>query len=110
MGVGFVGFAVFAYILAKYLPKTSAFAGLVLSPAQAGVKLSINATAPSEQADELKVGDEGIAITKLRPAGRAKFQNAFVDVITEGDLIEKDGNVKVVRIEGNKVVVKKLKS
>ena len=108
MGIGFVGFAVLAYFLAKFLPKTSAFAGLVLSPAMAGEKLQIDSTAPPEETEELKVGDDGIAMTKLRPAGRAKFRQTVVDVVTEGDLIEKDEKVKIVRIEGNKVVVKKI--
>ncbi|MFA6425507.1 MAG: NfeD family protein [Phycisphaerae bacterium] len=106
MGIGFIGFMIAAYFLAKFLPKTSAFAGLVLSPAMAGEKLQINATAPPEVSEKIQIGDSGIAITKLRPAGRAKFQNTVVDVITEGDLIDKDCRVSIMRIEGNKVVVK----
>jgi membrane-bound serine protease (ClpP class) len=108
MGAGFVGFMILAYFLAKFLPKTSAFAGLVLSPAMAGDKLQIDATAPPDVSEKIKIGDEGIAMTKLRPAGRAKFQQAIVDVVTQGDLIEKDSKVKIIRIEGNKVVVKQI--
>ena len=109
-GVGFVGFIIFAYLLAKFLPKTSAFAGLVLAPAAAGDRLKVDATAPPDETGELKVGDEGIAITKLRPAGRAKFRLVIADVVTQGDLVEKDEKVKIIRIEGNKVVVKAIEN
>jgi len=108
LGIGFIGFTILAYFLAKFLPKTSTFAGLVLSPAGAGEKLQIDSTAPLAEICELKIGDDGIAMTKLRPAGRAKFRQAIVDVVTEGDLIEKDKKVKIVHIQGNKVVVKQM--
>jgi membrane-bound serine protease (ClpP class) len=90
------------------LPKTGPFDGLVLEPAQTGPKMEADITAPPQKSGELKIGDMGFAITKLRPAGRAKFDNAIVDVVAEGDLIEKGQKIKIIQIQGNKVVVRKI--
>jgi membrane-bound serine protease (ClpP class) len=106
--LGFGGFLVLAYILAKFLPKTGPFTGLVLAPADKGPVMEIDLTAPLEKAGELKTGDTGIAITKLRPAGQGRFGDSVVDVVTEGDFIEKDKKIKILRIEGNRVVVKQI--
>jgi membrane-bound serine protease (ClpP class) len=48
----------------------------------------------------------GIALTRLRPAGTAMISGKRVDVVTEGGFIEKDTPVKVVALEGLRVVVR----
>jgi membrane-bound serine protease (ClpP class) len=48
----------------------------------------------------------GTALTALRPSGTAVIHGMRVDVVTEGDLIEKGTPVKVVAIEGMRVVVR----
>lgn len=48
----------------------------------------------------------GIAFTNLRPSGTALIDNKRVDVVTEGALIEKGATLKVVGIEGLRVVVR----
>jgi membrane-bound ClpP family serine protease len=53
------------------------------------------------------VGREGVAVSILRPAGKAMFGDQLADVVTEGDLIPKDERVRVVRVEGSRVVVTK---
>jgi membrane-bound serine protease (ClpP class) len=52
-----------------------------------------------------RVGDEGIAETNLRPAGKARFGGRLEDVVTEGDLIEAGARVRVTGVEGMRVVV-----
>ncbi len=51
-------------------------------------------------------GQEGAAWTALRPAGTAVIGGQRLDVVTEGAFIEKDARVRVVRVEGNRVVVR----
>jgi membrane-bound serine protease (ClpP class) len=51
-------------------------------------------------------GREGVAVTDLRPAGNALIDGRKVDVVTGGDLIARGRRVRVVRVEGNRVVVK----
>ena len=55
----------------------------------------------------LLVGHLGIASTMLRPAGRAKIDGKSHDVVTEGGFVEKSMPVKVVKVEGNRIIVRK---
>jgi membrane-bound serine protease (ClpP class) len=55
--------------------------------------------------DEL-VGKEGEARSDLRPAGFANIEGQRVDVVTEGQMIDKGERVRVAKVEGNRVVVR----
>jgi membrane-bound serine protease (ClpP class) len=48
----------------------------------------------------------GTALTPLRPSGTAFIQGRRVDVVSEGALIERGTPVKVVALEGLRVVVR----
>jgi membrane-bound serine protease (ClpP class) len=48
----------------------------------------------------------GVAHTNLRPSGSALINGQRVDVVTEGSLIERGTPVKVVGVEGMRVVVR----
>jgi membrane-bound serine protease (ClpP class) len=48
----------------------------------------------------------GTALTTLRPSGMALIDGKRVDVVTEGQMIEKDTPIQVVAIEGMRVVVR----
>ena len=48
----------------------------------------------------------GTALTALRPSGMALINGKRVDVVTEGAMIERGTAVKVVAIEGLRVVVR----
>jgi membrane-bound serine protease (ClpP class) len=58
-----------------------------------------------KQSDEHLIGQSGIAHTSLRPSGTAIINDQRIDVVTQGELIEKGQTVKVVEVEGNRVVV-----
>jgi membrane-bound serine protease (ClpP class) len=51
---------------------------------------------------------EGVALTNLRPSGTALIEDRRVDVVTEGQMVEKGTPVKVVAVEGLRVVVRPL--
>jgi len=51
------------------------------------------------------VGKSGVALTTLRPAGRAEFRGVRLDVVTEGDFIEKGERVQVLAVHGSRIVV-----
>lgn len=60
---------------------------------------------------ELKdyLDQEGTAITILRPAGTMELADGTrLDVVTSGDFIEKDSRIKVIKVEGNRIIVKKI--
>ena len=53
------------------------------------------------------VGKTGVAFTTLRPGGTALIDGQKVDVVAFGGFIEKDARVKVLSVEGVKVVVER---
>src|SRR5688572_23390075 len=48
----------------------------------------------------------GVALTSLRPSGTATINGQRVDVVAESGLIERGTNIKVVAVEGLRVVVR----
>ncbi|MGQ4665786.1 NfeD family protein, partial [Metabacillus halosaccharovorans] len=54
------------------------------------------------------VGAEGIALTTLRPSGTAVINDERLDVVTEGGYIIKGQKVKVIKVEGSRIVVREL--
>jgi len=76
-------------------------------------KLSLNTRQSSQSgytAPDLSyehyLGREGRALTHLRPAGTADFQGERVDVVTEGGYIQAGAPVKVIAVEGMRIVVR----
>ena len=57
-------------------------------------------------AQKLHIGSAGKSESYLRPAGIANFDGHRVDVTSEGDFIPAGAEIEVLRIEGNRVVVK----
>lgn len=51
------------------------------------------------------VGKQGSAATVLRPSGIALIGGERVDVVTRGEFIDKDAPLRVVEIEGGRIVV-----
>jgi len=109
LSLGFVGFVVLAWLLAKYLPKLQFLSGLVLVPtgAKQGTEFEVSMTIPPESKTvSVNIGDLGEVISTLRPTGKAKFGNAIVDVVAEAEFLDKGTNVEIIEIHGNRVVVK----
>ena len=53
------------------------------------------------------LGQTGVALTVLRPAGTAIIENKRLDVVSVGDFIEVDVPIQVVNVEGSKIMVEK---
>jgi membrane-bound serine protease (ClpP class) len=107
------------YIGLKWIPRTSWGRGLVLRhPADEGAreKPTVSETAylpPQGGTDEVAlatlVGKEGVAQSHLRPVGVALIEGRRVDVVTEGGMIDPGARVRVVAVEGNRVIVRRVK-
>lgn len=52
------------------------------------------------------LGKVGKTISILRPGGKVSFSGEILDVISQGEFIEKDKTVKVIDVQSNKVLVK----
>lgn len=93
-----VGLLIGFVLWLKYFPE-SRFARLYTSKGTVG---EIGTERP-----EL-VGQSGVAHTALRPSGVAVIGGERVDVVTEGAMIERGSAVKVIAVEGARVVVRQI--
>ena len=62
---------------------------------------------PNLSRDRL-LGLEGTAQSLLRPAGVAEFGGERVDVVTSGEYIERGSRVRVIAVDGTRVLVKEI--
>jgi membrane-bound serine protease (ClpP class) len=100
---GFVGSVVVMIILGRYLPKSSFFRRMELV---AATNTAEGYTTAAGEAKSL-LGTTGVAETNLRPSGKGRFGEQLVDVVTEGDLIERGSKIKITEVQGARVVVEK---
>ena len=52
------------------------------------------------------IGKEGTSLTILRPVGTVRIDGQKYSAVTGGEFIEKDKPIKVVKVEGSRVVVR----
>jgi len=90
-------------LIARYLPATPLFRAIALARSQpSGPSFS---TRTVDSPASLAIGASGTALSILRPSGNARFGDAIVDVITRGEFIEPSSPVRVLAIEGSRIVV-----
>ena len=60
-------------------------------------------------ADRAWLGKRGTAASTLRPAGIADIEGERVDVVSDGEFIDEGEPITVVRVDGNRIVVRRLR-
>lgn len=55
---------------------------------------------------EVFLGKEGTTTTVLRPTGMAEFDGVRLNVVSEGEFIQAGVKVRIVRVEGSRVLVR----
>lgn len=91
-------------VLLRFLPRLPLARRLVLqTDLGAG---PAHGSAPD--ADQHWLGKQGRALSVLRPAGIAEIEGSRVDVVADGALIEADTPIEVMRVDGNRIVVRRL--
>lgn len=103
LGIAILGGAVLIYLLGKILPSTPLYSRLVLGTA--GAQGPSLAAASIDSPALVKVGDTGEARSILRPSGKASFGGAHLDVITGGEFVNPGARIRIVAIEGPRIVV-----
>jgi membrane-bound serine protease (ClpP class) len=91
-----------AAVMLRALPRLPFGRRLVLEQeltAQAGY-----ASAP--ESDRRWIGKRGMTVTPLRPAGIGEFDGERVDIVSEGVFIDAGEPVDVLRVDGNRIVVR----
>ena len=105
LGSNYAALAVVAGLVAGgfmfwLFPKTAAGRAMVLKTQHTG-------GAARPELMELE-GKEGVVVSDLRPSGSVEIDERPVDVVTDGKYVEVGTKVRVVRVEGARVVVEPL--
>ena len=101
--LSFIFSGIVLYFLLKYLPKNQTFNKLILDE-----QTSVQAGFTSADDYSYLLNKIGIAHTVLRPAGIVIIDDKKYDVVTTSDYIDKGTKVKVIKIEGNKIIVENI--
>jgi membrane-bound serine protease (ClpP class) len=103
LGASVVITAAVTYAWLRHLPSSERFSGLLLKGA--GHRSEGFTSAPSR--NEL-LGQSGVALTDLRPAGAARIGEERLDVVTEGEYVPQGSPVQLVRSDGYRHVVRRV--
>ena len=103
-----------AAVINRYLPHIPLFNAIILHPPNSqaeteGPKLRTGregSAGDSPFAD--LVGVTGTAQSVLRPAGKARFGERMVDVVSNGPYIQVGTQIEVIEVAGNRVVVREV--
>jgi membrane-bound serine protease (ClpP class) len=105
-----VVFLVAASVLSRYFGSLPIVNRLVLkpvsdSPAQGGVRVTAEGKPlPSVQC-AVSVGDWGVALTPLRPSGKASFGDEIMDVLTDGTYVDAGRSIRIDEMLGSSILV-----
>lgn len=92
-------------LLRRFLPNAPFFKHIMLAPPESEELAELERRESIIDRSPL-LGQQGLAVTPLVPAGKARFGDELVDVLSEGELIERGTVVEVVEAMGNRVVVR----
>ena len=103
-----VAFMIIGIVLRQYLPHSSLFRHMTQVQDEADRIEQANRETLAHY--EHLVGQSGITTTPLMPSGRAEIAGEIVDVITNGEAVERGESVLVVSAQANRVVVKTIRA
>ena len=92
------------------------FALILLFRLMTKTKFWVKLTSPGIQSDEEGynsslglenfIGETGVATSDLRPSGWVFVKNTKIFVVPEGEFVDKDQQIKILSVDGNRVVVR----
>ena len=71
---------------------------------------NVDSTLTSTRDMGLQVGDKGIALSRLAPIGKARFGDTTVEAKTQGDFIDEQTPIVIIRLDGYNVVVESIEN
>ena len=119
VGGAVVGVAVLGALTSRFLPRVKMFDAMILTPPGSVGTVDAPRLPPEAlggltagstllERSHALVGRQGIAQTLLRPAGKVAFGEELVDVVSDGEFIKAGQTVKVVSVNGARVVVREV--
>ncbi|TKD70174.1 NfeD family protein [Pseudalkalibacillus hwajinpoensis] len=92
-----------SYLFIRIFGSKGFFKKIILSDSTKSDKGYVSNTTRNEL-----VGLEGVAVTPLRPSGIADFGDERLDVVTEGGFLSAGTEVKIIKTNGSRVIVRAL--
>ena len=92
-------------------PTSEAAAGTPTSPATtllSSAAVAGRAVGGTSDRPWLAIGQIGIAVSPLRPAGKVQFGEELADVLTEGDFVDQGSRVRIYRVQGTTIIVRQI--
>lgn len=103
------GMIVVGVILRHRLPRSPLFGNMMLEPPAGEEAETIRRREALVDLDDLR-GATGTTTTQLTPGGKARFGDRLVDVMADGEVIDRGRLVEVVDVRGSRVLVKEVGS
>jgi membrane-bound ClpP family serine protease len=69
------------------------------------LKQSIDSKVNDATPVSVEIGDEGVALSTLRPIGKGEFNGQIMEIRSFGELVDAESKIKVAKIEKRKIFV-----
>jgi len=102
--ISFIGAIFLIFFVLKYLPQSHAMERVGMSLATS-LDAGLGYTSHDTRTQNQLIGMTGRTSSPLRPGGIALIANQRIDVVTEGEFIEAGARIKVIKVEGMRVIV-----
>lgn len=102
----FAGSMVGILLLRKYIGKLPFLKRMMLTPPE--LAMAGPASAAPDWAHLLN--QTGTTTTRLAPAGKARFGDLIVNVVSDGDAVDANQQIQVLEVQGNRVIVQSLQN
>ncbi|NMA42823.1 MAG: hypothetical protein GX946_05515 [Oligosphaeraceae bacterium] len=93
------------WLIAKYFPALPIYRRMVL---QDGLTAGASMPATEDAENKLLPGQRGVCLTALHPSGIARINGKRVDVMSQGEYIEKGAEIQVLKVGAMAVLVQKI--
>lgn len=100
LGIATLGGGLAIWIASLILPKTPMYRAVV---SQSASGMRTEASLEAQQAS--RKGQIGVAISALRPGGKAQLGEEIIDVISQGEMLPKGTRVRVIGSSGAEAIV-----
>lgn len=98
--IALVGGLAGVWVASRLLPKTPIYR-VVVSTSASGVRTE----AALEEQKKARQGQIGVTISPLRPGGKAQFGEAILDVISQGEMVPRGTQVRIIGYSGAEALV-----
>jgi membrane-bound serine protease (ClpP class) len=102
-----IGMIAIAILLRHRLPRSRLFGNFMLEPPAGEEAETIRRREALVDFRGL-VGNRGTTTTQLTPCGKARFGDLLVDVIADGEVIDRGAAIEVVEVRGSRVLVREV--